>query len=120
VSNQEVTSHGVTEGEVVSRVLGQQVSGNRETDIDLFVQAARAIEERLAWLERAQKVAYHKLYGLLKPDNSDVWLNVGLHVTQEEEPTDPAERRKWRYRIKTRAWRMAHPTGIEVEPPTDE
>jgi hypothetical protein len=110
----------VTEGEVLSQVLGEQSTGRRETDIELWVQAARTIEDQISWLERAQKVAYHKLYGLLKPDNSDVWLNVGMHVTRDEPPADPEELRKWRYKTKTRAWRKAHPTGIEVEPPADE
>ena len=120
MENQEVVSHGVTEQEVLSRVLKQARTGKREADIELFVQAARRIEAEMAWLQRAQKVAHHVLYGLLKPDNSDVWLNVGMHVTEEEPPEDQEELRKWRYRIKTRAWRMAHPTGWEVEPPADD
>lgn len=120
MSTQEVVSHGVTESEVLSRVLQARKTNRREADIDLFVQAARRIEAEIAWLERAQKVAYHSLYGLLKPDNSDVWLNVGMHVTQEEEPEDPTESKKWRYRIKTRAWRKAHPVGWEVEPPAED
>lgn len=116
----EVVSHGVTEGEVLERTLGAQKTNKREADIDLFVSAARTIEEQIDWLQRAQKVAHHALYGLLKPDNSDVWLNVGMHVTHEQEPEDPTEAKKWRYRIKTRAWRMAHPVGWEVEPPTED
>lgn len=120
MSASEITSHGVTEGEVLARVLGEQSTGRREADIELFVSAVHTIEDQIAWLERAQKVAYHKLYSLLKPDNSDVWLNVGMHVVREDEPTDPDERRKWRYRVKTSAWRKAHPTGWEVEPPADE
>ena len=120
MESSEVTSHGVTEGEVLARVLGERKTGRREADIELFVSAVHTIEDQIAWLARAQKVALHSLYGLLKPDNSDVWLNVGEHVTREEPPTDPTELRKWRYRIKTRAWRMAHPTGWEVEPPEED
>jgi hypothetical protein len=112
VDRPEVTSHGVAEGEVLAEVLGSGgLTGDREADLVAAIQRLEDLSDRIPLLWR---VLYHGLYQQYKPQNEDVWLRVGVAASR-----DPEEVRdkKWRHKIKSQAWRWAHPAGLEVEPP---
>lgn len=113
VSQDEVKSYGVTEGDVLATVLGiHQLTGDRETDV---IAAIRQLEELIKDVPLHLRVLYHTLYVLYKPQNEDVWLRVGVATTNEEKPSEPGALRKWHARVKNRAWRRAHPPGLQTE-----
>lgn len=106
----DVVSYGVTESEVLVELL-DSLSEDREADL---IAAITKLEELIERAPLLLRILYHGLYTQYKPENNDVWLRVGAAVSQvpESERDDT-----WRHRVKSRAWRRAHPTGLEVEPP---
>lgn len=102
MARDDAVSRGVTETEALTEVLGQEgVSGDRQADL---IKAITQLERETARVPLLLRVLYHGLYGELKPDNHDVWHRVGVAVGW------PARE------AKNKAWRRAHPPGIETEP----
>lgn len=98
----DAVSHGVTESEALAEVLGADgLSGDREADL---IKAITEMEAKIARVPLLLRTLYHGLYAELKPDNHDVWHRVGLAVGW------PARQ------AKNKAWRRAHPPGLETEP----
>jgi hypothetical protein len=120
VNGSEVSSRGMTEEEVLQQILGTEQTHDRITNL---VAAIHRLEDLTAKAPLQLRVLWHGVHATLKPeveqrpDDRDVWLAAGELVTREDPPTDPKERLKWRRKVKTRAWRAAHPYGLEVEPP---
>jgi hypothetical protein len=102
VERPDAVSRGVTESEALTEVLGEgQLTGNREADL---IKAITEMEAKVARVPLLLRILYHGLYAELKPDNHDVWHRVGLAVGW------PARQ------AKNKAWRRAHPPGLETEP----
>lgn len=108
----DAVSQGLTETEALAEVLGTEaLTDDRKADLIAAIHRLEDLSDRVPLLLR---VLYHGVYAELHPQNSDVWLRVGETVSR-----DPADVRdaKWKYKIKSQAWRRAHPPGLEVEPP---
>lgn len=106
VTRPDAVSRGTTETEALAEVLGEAgVSGDRQADL---IKAITETEAKIARIPLLLRILYHGLYEELHPGNHDVWHRVGLAVGW------PAKQ------AKNKAWRRAHPPGIETEPAEGE
>jgi hypothetical protein len=112
VDRPDAVSSGVTESEAIAEVLGADtLTEDRKADL---IRAIRRLEDLADRIPLLWRILYHGLYEELHPENSDVWLRVGEAASRD--PVDVRDQ-KWRHKIKSQAWRRAHPPGLEVEPP---
>lgn len=101
MADKEVTSHGVTEGEVFAQLskplLGDDDrTGDVATDVVLAIHRLEALVDQIP---NHLRILYHKLYGIHKQAGGG-WKEVGEATGHE----------------KYFVWRQAHPPGLEVEP----
>lgn len=102
MEREDTKSCGVTETEVLQRILGPDgLTEDRKADL---IKTIRQREALIRDIPLELRILYHALYLELQPENEDVWLRTGLAVGW------PAKT------AKDRSWRRAHPRGKETEP----